>query len=272
MHPLSLDAAFLTALGGALALAVGAAPLGVLLIGRRMSLVGDSLSHATLPGAAIVYVLFGPDPWLLTLGALVAGVVVAISSTFLSRVGRMPEDAAFAVLYLTALAVGIVILRRSASAEVVEQLLFGSPGALDRPGLILAGGAAVATVLALVLWGPKLAVAADEGAALFARQALLMGLVALNLVAGFRAFGALMTVGLIMIPAAAARFWADGFKGRMAAAVVICAGSSVAGLLGARAFDVETGPAMVLAAASLFALSAVFGARRIGSRTSTPAA
>jgi zinc/manganese transport system permease protein len=271
VHPLILDTAFLTALGGALALAVGAAPLGVLLIGRRMSLVGDSLSHATLPGAAIVYVLFGPDPWLLTLGALVAGIVVAVSSTFLSRVGRMPEDAAFAVLYLTALAIGIVILRRSASAEVVHSLLFGSPGALDRPGLILAAGAAVATVAALILWGRRLAVAADEGAALFAPQALLMGLVALNLVAGFRAFGALMTVGLIMIPAAAARFWADGFKGRMAAAVVISAGSSIAGLLAARAFDVEPGPAMVLAAASLFTVSALIGARRIGARPSAPA-
>jgi zinc/manganese transport system permease protein len=271
VHPISFDAAFLTALGGALALAIGAAPLGVLLIGRRMSLVGDSLSHATLPGAAIVYVLAGPDPWLLTLGALVAGVVVAVSSTFLSRVGRMPEDAAFAVLYLTALAIGIVILRRSASAEVVESLLFGSPGALDRPGLILAAFAAVGTTLALTFGGRRLAAAADEGPAPFAPQALLMFLVALNLVAGFRAFGALMTVGLIMIPAAAARFWADGFRGRMMAAVLICAGSSVAGLIGARAFSVETGPAMVLAAASLFVLSAILGARRIGSRTSTPA-
>ena len=272
MHALSLDTALLTGLGGALALALGAAPLGVLLIGRRMSLVGDSLSHATLPGAAIVYVLAGPDPWLLTLGALVAGVVVAVSSTFLSRVGRMPEDAAFAVLYLTALAIGIVILRRSASAEVVHSLLFGSPGALDRPGLILAAGAAAATILALALTGRKLEAAADEGAALFAPgiqgglgQALLMGLVALNLVAGFRAFGALMTVGLIMIPAAAARFWADGFKGRIGAAAAICAVSSTAGLFAARAFDVEPGPAMVLAASALFAVSALVGARRIGS-------
>jgi zinc/manganese transport system permease protein len=256
-----------------LALAFGAAPLGVLLIGRRMSLVGDSLSHATLPGAAIVYVLAGPDPWLLTLGALAAGIVVAVSSTFLSRVGRMPEDAAFAVLYLTALAIGIVILRRSASAEVVHSLLFGSPGALDLPGLILATGAAIATIVTLLVAGRRLEAAADEDASLFAPgieggfgQALLMGLVALNLVAGFRAFGALMTVGLIMIPAAAARFWADGFKGRVAAAVVISAVASTAGLIAARLFDVEPGPAMVLAAASLFLVSALVGRRRIGSK------
>ncbi len=257
-----------------MALAFGAAPLGVLLIGRRMSLVGDSLSHATLPGAAIVYVLAGPDPWLLTLGALAAGIVVAVSSTFLSRVGRMPEDAAFAVLYLTALAIGIVILRRSASAEVVHSLLFGSPGALDLPGLILATGAAIATIATLIVAGRRLEAAADEDAGLFAPgikggfgQALLMGLVALNLVAGFRAFGALMTVGLIMIPAAAARFWADGFKGRIAAAVVISTVASAAGLIAARLFDVEPGPAMVLAAASLFLISALLGARRIGSKS-----
>jgi zinc/manganese transport system permease protein len=271
MHPLVLDAALFTAFGGALALAFGAAPLGVLLIGRRMSLVGDSLSHATLPGAAIAYVLAGPDPWMLTLGALIAGVVVAVSSTLLARVGRMPEDAAFAVLYLTALAIGIVILRRSASAEVVHSLLFGSPGALDRPGLILAAGAAITTIAALFFHGRRLAAAADESAAMLTPgvkggldQALLMFLVALNLVAGFRAFGALMTVGLIMVPAAAARFWADRFQGRIVAAVVISAVSSAAGLAAARAFDVEPGPAMVLAAASMFVLSAILGARRIG--------
>ncbi|MBS0297146.1 MAG: metal ABC transporter permease [Proteobacteria bacterium] len=261
------DPLFVTALAGALALACGAAPLGVLLIGRRMSLVGDSLSHATLPGAAVAYVLCGPDPWMLTLGALIAGVIVAVSSAWLSRVGRMPEDAAFAVLYLSALAIGIVILGRTASAEVVHSLLFGDARALDGPGLTLAVIAALCTLFALVLGSKRLESAADESAGghdawTGLAQALLMGLVAVNLVAGFRAFGALMTVGLMMVPAAAARFWSLTFKGRMIAAVAISAASSAAGLIGAHGFSVEPGPAMVLSAAALFGASLIMGPAR----------
>jgi zinc/manganese transport system permease protein len=255
------------ALSGALALAVGAAPLGVLLIGRRMSLVGDSLSHATLPGAAIAFLLAGTDPWALTLGALAAGLVVATASGLLSRVGRLPEDAAFAVLYLTALATGVLILGRTASVEIVHALLFGSVEALDRPGLILGAAGATATVVALALFGRGLSAAAEDGTFAHAGvkgatlQALLMGLVAFNLVAGFRAFGALMTVGLMMIPAASATFWARGFAGRAGAAVLLSALSSAAGLLAARAFTVEPGAAMVMAAAALFAVSALAGRR-----------
>ena len=260
------DPLFVTAMAGALALACGAAPLGVLLIGRRMSLVGDSLSHATLPGAAVAYVLCGPDPWMLTLGALIAGVLVAVSSTLLSRFGRMPEDAAFAVLYLSALAIGIVILGRTASAEVVHSLLFGDARALDGPGLTLAVIAALCTLFALVLGSRRLESAADDTGGGDAwtglAQALLMGLVAVNLVAGFRAFGALMTVGLMMVPAAAARFWSLRFKGRMIAAVAISAASSAAGLIGAQVLRVEPGPAMVLAAAALFTMSLIAGPAR----------
>ena len=266
------DPLFITAMAGALALACGAAPLGVLLIGRRMSLVGDSLSHATLPGAAVVYLLVGPDPWLLTLGALIAGVIVAVSSALLSRVGRMPEDAAFAVLYLTALAIGILILGRTASAEVVHSLLFGDARALDGPGLVLAIVAAMATIIALTFAGRRLESAADDSAEAGDRwtgvaQALLMGLVAVNLVAGFRAFGALMTVGLMMVPAAAARMWSLRFRGRMVAAVLISAASSASGLVASEMLKVEPGPAMVLSAAALFVVSLIFGPTRRGLQT-----
>jgi zinc/manganese transport system permease protein len=265
--PALTDTALMIALAGALALGVGAAPLGVLLIGRRMSLVGDSLSHATLPGAAIAFLLAGTDPWALTLGALAAGLVVATASGLLSRVGRLPEDAAFAVLYLTALATGVLILGRTASVEIVHALLFGSVDALDRPGLILAAAGATATVVALALFGRGLSAAAEDGTFAHAGvksatlQALLMGLVAFNLVAGFRAFGALMTVGLMMIPAASAGFWAKRFEGRAVAAVALSALSSASGLLAARTFDVEPGAAMVMAAAGLFAVSALAGRR-----------
>lgn len=254
------------AAAGAVALAFGSAPLGVLLVARRMSLIGDGLSHAVLPGAALAFLLVGDNPVWLTVGALAAGVTVAVLASLLARTQRLPEDAGFAVFYLSALAIGVLLMGEAADAEELLHLLFGHSGALDTPGLLLAASAATATLVCLALFiRGFLAESADP---IFMRAAgfrggllhmLLMVLVALNLVAGFRAFGALMTVGLMMVPAAAARFWARAFAGQALAAVVLSAASSGLGLALAAAFDAEPGALMVLSAAALFALSGLFG-------------
>ncbi len=254
------------ALAGGLALALGGAPLGVMLIARRMSLVGDALSHGILPGAALAYLIAGPDPVAMTVGALFAGFIVAGMSSLLARTKRMPEDAAFAVFYLSALALGVLILGRNANAEVVFDLLFGAAKGLDATALLVSAGAATATLFALALFiRGFLAESADP---VFMRASglpggllhlLLMMLVALNLVAGFRAFGALMTVGLMMIPAAASRFWARSYVGQAGVAVLISALSSGAGLILAHRFGAEPGATMTLTAASLFILSALVG-------------
>jgi len=255
-----------SAAAGGVALAFGGAPLGVLLIARRMSLSGDALSHGILPGAAIAYLLAGPNPVALTAGALVAALAVVSASSLLARSRRLPEDAAFAVFYLSALALGVLLLARTAGPEALEALLFGATGALDRAGLLLAAGAATVTLAALALFVRGfVAESVDPGFVRMHRRGgsllhvLLMMLVALNLVAGFRAFGALMTVGLMMIPAAAARFWAQGFAGQAAVAVLISAAASTAGLLIAARLRLEPGAVMTLCAAALFALSGLAG-------------
>jgi zinc/manganese transport system permease protein len=264
--PVDADFSLPMALAGGLALAMGGAPLGVLLIARRMSLVGDALSHGILPGAALAYLIAGPNPAALMIGALLAGFVVAGLSSLLARTKQMPEDAAFAVFYLSALALGILIMGRSANAEMVFDLLFGTAKGLDTAALLVSAGGATATLFTLALFiRGFLAESADP---VFMRASglpggmlhlVLMLLVALNLVAGFRAFGALMTVSLMMIPAAASRFWARRAVAQAGVAVLISALSSFAGLMLAHRLRVEPGATMTLTAASLFALSALVG-------------
>jgi len=267
--PVLADMALRTAAAGALCFAFGGAPLGVLLVARRMSLVGDAMSHALVPGVAIAYLLAGPNPLSLTLGALAAAVLVAGASSLFSRGGRLPEDASFAVFYLPALALGVLLLGREANAEAVQELLFGAAEALDAQGLVLAAIAATATLISLALFiRGFLAEGADPvfmramKARGWALHALLMMLVALNLVAGFRAFGALMTVGLMMIPAASARFWAQGYLGQAGVAVVMSMAASLIGLVIADRLDVQPGAVMTLVAAVLFGISAVAGTQR----------
>ena len=261
-------AALKSAAAGALSLAFGGAPLGVLLIARRMSLVGDAMSHAILPGVAVALLVAGPDPVALTIGALIAAFVVAGASSLMARARALPEDATFAVFYLAALAGGILLISKAASADFTQALLFGEAGAFDQAGLILAAGAATATLVCLALFvrgflgeGADPVFMRAARAPAFALHLLLMMLVALNLVAGFRAFGALMTVALMMIPAAAARFWARDYVGQAIAAVIISALASGAGLALAVMIRTEPGAVMTLAAAGLFALSALAGPR-----------
>jgi zinc/manganese transport system permease protein len=260
------EAALRGGAAGALALAFGGAPLGVLLIARRMSLMGDALSHGILLGAAVAFLIAGRDPLVLTLGALAAALVVTGLSSLLARTRRLPEDAAFAVVYLPALAAGAALMSRKAGPEALEAMLFGAAGALDRSGLFLAAAAATASLIGLALFvrgfvaesvDPGFARAEGVGGGL---HLLLMMLVALNLVAGFRAFGALMTVALMMIPAAAARFWARGYAGQAGVAIALSAAASGLGLLIAARAGLEPGAVMTLSAAALFAASGLLGA------------
>ena len=137
---------------GALALAFGGAPLGVLLVARRMSLSGDALSHGVLLGAAAAYLIAGPDPWVLTAAALIAAFVVTALASLLARTRRLPEDGAFAVVYLTALAGAVALMSRRGGADQLETMLFGGAGAIDRATVLLAASAATATLIGLALF------------------------------------------------------------------------------------------------------------------------
>jgi zinc/manganese transport system permease protein len=254
------------AAAGALALAFGGAPLGVLLIARRMSLSGDALSHGILLGAAAAYLVAGTDPVALTLGALAAALAVTGLSSLLARTRRLPEDAAFAVVYLSALAGGVLLMSRKGGSEALEAMLFGAASGLDRSALILAASAATATLIALALFvrgfvaesvDPAFLRATSRGGG--ALHLLLMMLVALNLVAGFRAFGALMTLALMIVPAAAARFWARSYGRQAGWAIGLSAASSGGGLAIAGVFGAEPGAVMTLCAAALFGVSGIAG-------------
>ena len=255
-----------SAAAGAIALAFGGAPLGVLMIARRLSLMGDAMSHGILPGIAIAYLAAGDNPLALLAGALIAGLIVAGLSSLLARTGKLPDDAAFAIFYLSALALGILLLGRAHDPEAVQTLLFGSTQALDRNGLLLAGAAATATLIGLAVFlrgvlgeGVDPVFMRTSGARFGLAHLLLMLLLALNLVAGFRAFGALMTVALMTVPAAAARYWARDYGGQAVAAIALSAASGLIGLALAQRWAVEAGAVMTLCTAILFAASALLG-------------
>ena len=256
------------ALVGALALSLGAGPIGVFLMLRRMSLVGDAMAHAILPGAAIGYLFAGLSLGFMTMGGLIAGFVVALLAGFVTRVTVLKEDASLASFYLLSLAGGVTIVSLKGSNVDLLHVLFGSVLALDDPTLILLAGSATVTLVFLALiYRPLVLECVDPG---YLRSVSKSGalvhlgflvVVVLNLVAGFHALGTLLAVGLIMLPAIAARFWTENVGGMIGVATLIGIVSSAAGILVSYHAGLPTGPTIILAAGSLYIISIILGAR-----------
>ncbi len=256
------------ALVGACVLAMGACPIGVFLMLRRMSLTGDAMAHAILPGAAVGFLFSGLALVPMTLGGLVAGLLVALAAGAVSRYTVQREDASLAAFYLISLALGVLLVSLKGSSVDLMHVLFGTVLALNDEALVLIAAIATVTIIGLaVLWRPLFAECMDP---LFLRSVSSTGLVAhftflilvvLNLVGGFQALGTLLAVGLMMLPAAAARFWFRDLEPLCIAAVGIGMASSMAGLLASYHLSIASGPAIILAAGIIFIFSLVAGPR-----------
>lgn len=255
------------ALIACLALAVSATPLGVFLSLRRMSLIGDALSHAVLPGAAIGYLISGLSLVAMGVGGLIAGLAVALLSGAVSRYTPLKEDASFAGFYLGSLALGVTLVSLRGSSVDLLHVLFGSLLAVDKPALLLVGAIAAFTLLMLATIYRPLVIDAFDPDFLRAQgnwsaplvHGLFLLLVVLNLVAGFQVLGTLMSVGLMMLPAASARFWSRHLAWMLVTAMGLAIAAAVIGLMLSWRFSLPAGPAVVLSAALLFFLSILAG-------------
>jgi zinc/manganese transport system permease protein len=254
------------ALVGGLAISLGATPIGLFLMLRRMSLIGDAMAHAILPGAAIGFLVGGLSLGAMTLGGLVAGFGVALMAGIVSRTTLVKEDMALAAFYLMSLALGVVILAGSGSNIDVLSLLFGSILALDDPTLVLIVGIASLTMAAFALGyrglvmeclDPGFAAGVSRYGAVFHFGFLI--LVVLNLVAGFHALGTLLVVGIMMLPAGTARLWSDDIGKMLPIAVAVAAFANLVGLLVSYHFGLASGPAIILVAGSCYLTSLVVG-------------
>ena len=251
------------ALMAAVCLGFSAGPIGVFLLLRRMSLMGDAMSHAVLPGAAIGYLVAGSlSLTAMGIGGLVAGLSVAVLSGLVSRSTVLQEDASFASFYLASLALGVLIVSLRGSNIDLLHVLFGTILAIDAPALTLIGAISTLTLVALaVIYRPLVLECLDPGflRAVGGRGSLyhfaFLLLVVINLVASFQALGTLMAVGLMMLPAAIAQLWARTLPGMMVVSAVTAIVSSYIGLIASFHFELASGPTIILTAAVLYGLS-----------------
>ena len=254
------------ALVGTFALALGAPPVGVFLMLRRMSLIGDAMAHAILPGAAIGFLIAGLSLLAMAGGGMIAGFLIAVGAGLIARATPLKEDASLAAFFLVALALGVTIVSVKGSNVDLMHFLFGSVLAVDDPALLLIVGiTSVSLVILALIWRPLVLECVDPGFLRSVSRAggpahiAFLALVVMNLVGGFQALGTLLAVGIMILPAVIARFWARDISAMIGAAVASAAISGYAGLVISYHANLPSGPTIILVAGVLYGVSVLLG-------------
>ena len=256
------------ALVACLALALGGGPVGTFLVLRRMSLMGDAMSHAILPGAAIGFLIAGLSIWWMSAGGLVAGLSIVLLAAIVSRTTALKEDASLAGFYLISLAAGVLIISLRGSSVDLLHVLFGTILSVTDDAQLLIASIATLTLVTLAVIYRPLVIECFDPAFLRATTGggtlwhfIFLALVVVNLVAGFQALGTLMALGLMMLPAAAARFWAGEVWSLAALSTLLAFLSGLVGLLLSYNFNLPSGPSIVLTAGVIYVGSIALGTR-----------
>lgn len=255
--------------------AIAAAAVGVLcgvvgcfVILRGLALMADSLAHGLLPGIAIAFLLTagaaGEDPnqLALSVGALAAGLVTALLTSAIVRRSGFRDDTATAVVFVLMLALGVVIVSRVEGYAVdLNSFLFGDVlGVSGEEALTTTLLAALGVGAVLALYRPFLLVSFDRqraaalGLPVDRVQLVLLALLSVAVVIGFRVVGSLLVLGLLIAPAATAALLTRRLPAMMAVSAALAAASAPVGLLLSWHLDIAAGAAIVLVAVSMFAV------------------
>ncbi|WP_432454668.1 MULTISPECIES: metal ABC transporter permease [unclassified Agarivorans] len=253
------------ALLGCATLSLGSAPIGVFLMLRRLSLTGDAMAHAILPGAALAYLMCGLSVLAMTIGGLIAGLLVAMLAGATALKTNSSEDSTLAAYYLGSLALGVLLISAKGSSIDLLHVLFGTALALDNTALTLLLLICLCSLLILTLiYRPLVLESLNhdylDGFGKSGKIAHLafMFLVVANLVAGFHALGTLMAVGLMILPACIARFWTRKLEPMLLLSIALSISACWAGLLFSYYFGFATSPSIVLLLTVGYLLSVIF--------------
>jgi zinc/manganese transport system permease protein len=256
------------ALVACFALALANGPIGTLLLMRRESLDGNVLSHAVMPGAALGFLYAGYSLAALTLGGLLTGLAVAGLAALMARSRPQLQDASLIGFYLVSLSFGVMIVAARGSQADLMHVLFGTVLAVDLKALVLIACISSVTMLAVAALYRPLAIESFDPAFLRAVgggggafRAIFITLVVLNLVASFQAFGTLLAIGPMLLPAAAARCWTRKVWPTIALATFIGMAAALAGLLISYYAKLPSGPAIVMGAGVIYGVSLLAAGR-----------
>jgi zinc transport system permease protein len=248
------------ALVAGLAVGIFAPVIGLFLVQKRLSLMGDGIGHVAFAGVGAGLLLSVWPIWT----ALAFAVVGALGVDWLRARRRVAGDVALALFFYSGIALGVVLLSIGGGLNTSITYLFGQPLTVkpSEIAVILVLGAAI-TVTMWLLRRTMFAVVTDEdwsraaGLPVDGLNSLLAVLTAVAVVAAMRIVGILLVAAMMVLPVASAQLLARSFRGTLIVAIFVGAGSVVAGLAVAWFWDIAPSGAMVLAAACVFAIVSI---------------
>lgn len=255
------------ALVACLAISLSGCVIGCLLVLRKMTLVGDAMSHSILPGVSVAFLITGISIIPMTIGGILAGLLVAIISAVVSKSTGLKEDSSFTAAHLLCLSGGIILISINGSSVDLMHVLFGNVLAVDNKTLILVGVIASISIIAVAIFYRQFVAecfdanflnSVGKNASIY--QQIFMVLLVLNLVASFNALGTLMALGILILPAIVASFWAKQIDVVVIITFFIAITSSFLGLVASYYISIPTGPSIVFTAGIFYVISIMFGA------------
>ena len=255
--------------------------VGNYLVLRRISLIGDAISHSVLPGIAIAFILTGSRSGLpMFIGALVAGVLTTVMIEALHSRSRLKQDAAIGITFSTLFAIGVILISIYGSNTDLDLdcVLFGKMDIImdmpavfaGLPGVVLTMGAVALSVgLLIALFYKELLVssfdptlAASIGINPRVAHYLLMAVLSIVVVSAFTSVGAILVIAMLILPAATAYLLSDRLWVMMVLSLLHSLLSAFGGVHLTVAFEVPTAPASVVAGAGLFILAWIASPRQ----------
>ncbi len=254
------------ALVASIIVGVVCAIIGCYIVLRSMAFLGDALAHAILPGVAVAY-LAGAN---LLAGALIAGVIVAVGISYVSRAGTIKEDTAIGIFFAAALALGVVLISTMDTYAVdLTHVLFGNVLGVSTVDLWITAGLAVAVLVAIALLYKRLLVVSFDpilGQTLGLRTNLLRTglflMLAATIVVSLRTVGVALVAAMLVTPPAAAYLLTRRLPAMMAVSALIGIVSAIGGLYVSYYLNVASGGAMVLVATGIFLVAFLFAPAR----------
>lgn len=266
---------------GTAALGIACGLVGTFMLLRKRALMGDALSHATFPGLCLAFIVFqlafsnGRSLPVLLGGAAVGGIVGVGGVLAIRGLTRIKEDAAMGIVLSTFFGFGTVLRDLAMRMDIgnaagLDGFIYGKTASMVASDAWAIGIIAAGAALVVLLFYKELRLlcfdagfARGLGRSVLWLDVLLMGLVTIVTVVGLQAVGLILVIAMLIIPPAAARFWTDRLGYTVVIASLLGAMSAVGGaLISAVLDDMPSGAVIVLFAASIFALSVVFGTER----------
>jgi len=265
---------------GTILLGIAAGLTGVYLLLRKRALLGDAISHATLPGVATIFLWsimagYPKSLSLLLLGAAVSGSLGGLSVLALRHWVRVREDAALGIVLSVFFGagvalIGIVLRLPGGNAAGLESFIYGKTASMTLADVWLSGGLALGVWLVIALFSKEFTLlcfdaqlAASQGWPVVSLDLLLVALVVTVTIVGLQAVGLILVIALLIVPAAAARFWSHKLRWILSASAIIGGASAAIGTLASASFEkLPSGASIVLVACGFFMISFVFGRER----------